>query len=322
MGSRRVPKALPPVAARKSTAADGLTHQDQQTAPTYTPAFRPAAGRHMTTALPALPRSDDFLGHPKGVYVCFFTEMWERFSFYGMKALLLLYLTKHHLVRRPRRPGPARRLRRLGLLHAGHRRHACRPLAGACARRWSSAACCWCSATSAWPSKATPPPTSAAGSQRDQGALSITCLSLALIIAGVGFMKPNISTIVGRLYAEDDPRRDSGFSLFYAGINLGALFASLACGFSARSLWLALRLRRRRHRHAARPGHVPVGQKYLHGHAEPPAPHSAARAHRRRAARMADLPRRPLAVLPIARYSMWAAANGARPRSAARSAWR
>ncbi|MGH8027772.1 MAG: MFS transporter, partial [Pseudoxanthomonas sp.] len=47
--------------------------------------------------LPAIPAREDFLGHPKGVYVCFFTEMWERFSFYGMKALLLLYLTKYHL---------------------------------------------------------------------------------------------------------------------------------------------------------------------------------------------------------------------------------
>ena len=44
-----------------------------------------------------IPAREDFLGHPKGVYVCFFTEMWERFSFYGMKALLLLYLTKYHL---------------------------------------------------------------------------------------------------------------------------------------------------------------------------------------------------------------------------------
>ena len=43
-----------------------------------------------------LPRSEEFLGHPKGVFVCFFTEIWERFSFYGMKALLLLYLTKYH----------------------------------------------------------------------------------------------------------------------------------------------------------------------------------------------------------------------------------
>ncbi len=45
----------------------------------------------------AVNTSGDFLGHPKGVYICFFTEMWERFSFYGMKALLLLYLTKYHL---------------------------------------------------------------------------------------------------------------------------------------------------------------------------------------------------------------------------------
>ena len=43
-----------------------------------------------------IPAREDFLGHPKGVFVCFFTEMWERFSFYGMKALLLLYLLKHH----------------------------------------------------------------------------------------------------------------------------------------------------------------------------------------------------------------------------------
>ena len=48
------------------------------------------------TAYTDIPRSEDFLGHPKGVFVCFFTEMWERFSFYGMKALLLLYLLKHH----------------------------------------------------------------------------------------------------------------------------------------------------------------------------------------------------------------------------------
>ena len=48
------------------------------------------------TAYTDIPRSEDFLGHPKGVFVCFFTEMWERFSFYGMKALLLLYFIKHH----------------------------------------------------------------------------------------------------------------------------------------------------------------------------------------------------------------------------------
>ncbi|MFA7488755.1 MAG: MFS transporter, partial [Lysobacteraceae bacterium] len=51
----------------------------------------------MSTAAPALSGQDEFLGHPKGLYVCFLTEMWERFAFYGMKALLFLYLTKHHL---------------------------------------------------------------------------------------------------------------------------------------------------------------------------------------------------------------------------------
>src|SRR3546814_15529995 len=66
---------------------------------------------------------------------------------------------------------------------------------------------------------------------RDGAALTVFYTSLALIIMGVGFLKPNISTIVGRLYAQDDPRRDSGISLFYAGINLGALFASLVCGY-------------------------------------------------------------------------------------------
>ena len=55
--------------------------------------------------------------------------------------------------------------------------------------------------------------------------------SLALIIMGVGFLKPNISTIVGKLYAENDPRRDSGFSLFYAGINIGATVSGLLCGW-------------------------------------------------------------------------------------------
>jgi POT family proton-dependent oligopeptide transporter len=107
---------------------------------------------------------------------------------------------------------------------------------------------------------------------RDEGSLRFFYLSLALIIMGVGFLKPNISTIVGKLYAEDDPRRDSGFSLFYAGINLGALFASIVCGylgqtlgwnygFGAAGLGMLLGL-----------GQFIWGQKYLEGHAEPPEP--------------------------------------------------
>ena len=54
---------------------------------------------------------------------------------------------------------------------------------------------------------------------------------LALIVVGVGFLKPNISTVVGKLYAEGDPRRDAGFTIFYMGINVGAFTATLLCGW-------------------------------------------------------------------------------------------
>jgi len=66
---------------------------------------------------------------------------------------------------------------------------------------------------------------------RDEGALQVFYFSLALIVIGVGFLKPNISTIVGQLYHQDDPRRDSGFTIFYMGINIGAFAATLLCGY-------------------------------------------------------------------------------------------
>jgi len=214
---------------------------------------------------------DDFLGHPKGVYVCFFTEMWERFSFYGMKALLLLYLLQHHkfgdragldvlgayggLVYCVPVIGGLLADRFLGmrkavifgglLLVAGHagmavEGHAATVVNGVMVR--------------------------------DEAALRVFYLSLSLIIMGVGFLKPNVSTIVGRLYPENDPRRDSGFSLFVAGINLGALFASIVCGylgqtlgwrygFGAAGIGMLLGL-----------AQFVWGRKYLRGIGEPPSP--------------------------------------------------
>jgi POT family proton-dependent oligopeptide transporter len=70
-----------------------------------------------------------------------------------------------------------------------------------------------------------------AGIVRDEFALQILYLSLALIIVGVGLLKPNISSIVGELYANQDGRRDAGFTIFYMGINLGAVLAALTCGY-------------------------------------------------------------------------------------------
>lgn len=174
--------------------------------------------------------ASDFLGHPKGLYVCFFTEMWERFSFYGMKTLLMLYILKYHLfadeagydllgaygglVYAVPVIGGLLADRYLGmrkavvlggvLLVLGHLGMV---FEGEQARLVDGVVV------------------------RDEAALQVFYLSLALIIMGVGFLKPNISTIVGRLYPRNDPRLDSGFTLFYAGINVGALFASLVCGF-------------------------------------------------------------------------------------------
>lgn len=261
------------------------------------------------TALRDIPTGEDFLGHPKGVYVCFFTEMWERFSFYGMKALLLLYLTKYHLF--GDKAG-------LDLLGAYGGLVYCIPVfGGVLADRWlgmrkavvfGGVLLCLGHFGMAFEGHAA----GVVNGQvlRDESSLRITYLSLALIIMGVGFLKPNISTIVGKLYAHDDPRRDSGFSLFYAGINLGALFASLVCGylgeaygwrygFGAAGIGMLVGL-----------AMFLWGQKYLHGHAEPAEP-------ARLRERVLGLPREwtiylsaVIGVLPVA-WLMWAAANGA-----------
>ncbi|HEY1070726.1 MAG TPA: oligopeptide:H+ symporter [Thermomonas sp.] len=252
---------------------------------------------------------DDFLGHPKGVYVCFFTEMWERFSFYGMKALLLLYLTKYHLF--GDKAG-------LDLLGAYGGLVYCIPVfGGLLADRWlgmrkavvfGGVLLVLGHVGMAFEGHAA---TMQAGTAvRDEGALKVMYLSLALIIMGVGFLKPNISTIVGKLYAEDDPRRDSGFSLFYAGINLGSLFASLVCGYVGETWGWTYGFGAAGIGMLAGLAMFLWGQRYLHGHAEPADP-AALRE------RVAGLPREALiyalavlGVVPVA-WLMWAAANGA-----------
>jgi len=198
--------------------------------------------------------TSDFLGHPKGLFVCFATEMWERFSYYGMRALLILYLTKHwefsdatsyliygaytSLVYIMPVFGGMLADQILGskkavtygaiLLVLGH--------------------------------------TGMAIESNQQ----IFYLSLALIVSGVGFLKPNISTMVGSLYKEGDPRRDSGFTIFYMGINIGAFSASLLCGYLGETYGWAYGFG------AAGIGMLIGliiflwGQKYLQGLAEPP----------------------------------------------------
>src|SRR5580765_6389225 len=220
-------------------------------------------------ALPAeAHRADELFGHPKGLYVCFFTEMWERFSFYGMKALLLLYLLKHHLFTETD-----------GYVIVGAYGgmvYAVPLLGGLLADRFlgmrkavvlGGILLCLGHLGMAWEGQQA---TTINGVvHRDAVALGVFYLSLSLIISGVGFLKPNISTIVGKLYPENDPRVDSGFTIFYAGINVGALFSSLICGylgevwgwgwgFGAAGIGMLAGL-----------GMFITGQKYLQGHDEP-----------------------------------------------------
>jgi POT family proton-dependent oligopeptide transporter len=160
-----------------------------------------------------------FFGHPRGLSTLFFTEMWERFSYYGMRALLILFMTAPlaagglgfdtatagaiyglytSMVYMTTLPGGwiADRLigQRRAVLYGGiiiATGHFCM----------------------AFPSVAT------------------FYLGLFLIVIGTGMLKGNVSVIVGRLYAKEDVRRDAGFSIFYMGINTGAFIAPLVCGY-------------------------------------------------------------------------------------------
>ena len=198
--------------------------------------------------------SSDFLGHPKGLFVCFATEMWERFSYYGMRALLILYLTKHweftdatsYLIY-----GAYTSLVYIMPVFGGML--ADQILGSKKAVTYGAILLVF-------------------------GHLGMTVesneqifyLSLALIVSGVGFLKPNISTMVGALYEEGDPRRDSGFTIFYMGINIGAFTATLLCGYLGEEIGWAYGFG------AAGIGMLLGlfiflwGQKYLEGLAEPP----------------------------------------------------
>jgi POT family proton-dependent oligopeptide transporter len=168
----------------------------------------------MTAAATPVPNERGLFGHPRGLALLFAVEMWERFSYYGMRALLVLYLVN--------------------------------------ALGWSdgNAARLYGTYTSlVWltPIIGGYIADRILGTRRSMiiGSLIITIghfllalqrmptfyLGLACVIIGTGFFKPNVSTQVGQLYRQGDPRRDAGFTIFYMGINLGATIAPIVCGY-------------------------------------------------------------------------------------------
>src|SRR5688500_15185252 len=177
---------------------------------TATPATGPAA----------LPDFTQHLGHPKPLWMLFMTEFWERFAFYGIRWALVLYIVAQFYDGSGTGEQPANQLygAYLALVYAAA------IFGGYVADR-------------------------VIGYQRSilLGAVIMSAglfmiampnpevfkLGLATIIAGNGLFKPNISTMVGKLYAVGDERRDSGFTIFYMGINLGAMISPILTGWLA-----------------------------------------------------------------------------------------
>ena len=166
-------------------------------------------------------KDNELFGHPKGLFVLFFTEMWERFSYYGMRAILVLYLVTQTTDANP------------GL---GWTTAEALALYG-----WYTMLVYVASIPGGWIADRL------IGQKKSvliggltlcvgHGILAVEEMwafysGLGLIIAGVGLLKPNISTMVGGLYKAGDTRRDRGFTIFYIGINIGAFLSSLIVGY-------------------------------------------------------------------------------------------
>jgi proton-dependent oligopeptide transporter, POT family len=166
--------------------------------------------------------SKTFLGHPRGLFVLFFAEMWERFSFYGMRAILIFYLLQHWLFAEDRAYaiyGAYAALVYISPIVGGYL--ADRYIGQRKAVQFGAILLTIGHGLMAF---------EGTGGQ-DDPTLNIFWLALAFIIMGVGFLKASISVMVGQLYAQGDPRRDPAFTIFYMGINLGAALGSLLTGY-------------------------------------------------------------------------------------------
>lgn len=163
-----------------------------------------------------------FLGHPKGLFVLFFAEMWERFSYYGMRALLIFYLTKHWLFSDEKS----------GVIYGAYTAlvYITPVLGGYIADRYLGQRKAVTYGAVLLTFGHFIMGFEGTGGQ-NPASLNVFWLALAFIIVGSGFLKANISVIVGQLYTRTDVRRDSAYTIFYVGINLGAALGALLCGY-------------------------------------------------------------------------------------------
>ena len=283
----------------------------------------------LVTGLPVLMQL--LRNHPRGLIILFFAEMWERFSYYGMRGILIFYLTQHllfddsvagaqygsytSLVYLLPLIGGLLADRYLGtrkavafgalLLVAGHGMMAVegtpakqtlvyagqsydvdikgrmeerqvRVMIAGQPHEFAATAEGGLEVKNMAPGGPLPAVLPKGSyelkNQVDPFGKNAFYLAVSLIIMGVGFLKPNISTIVGQLYPQGDPRRDSGFTLYYYGINLGAFWASVLCGWLGTDFgwWAGFGLAGV----GMAAGFVVfvLGKKHLEGKAEPPNP--------------------------------------------------
>jgi POT family proton-dependent oligopeptide transporter len=254
----------------------------------------------LITVLTGIPVVIQLRDHPPGLRVLFFAEMWERFSYYGMRGLLIFYLTEQFLFSDDFSQGQyaayttlvylvpllggfladrylgSRKAITVGalLLVAGHftmaiegkpavqtlayagrtyefkaegrmdDRKVCLKVDGGCyavtAAKDGGMAIENLPATASLPAHLAKGGYALAVEKRDPVFVDVFYLALALIIMGVGYLKANISSIVGQLYPQGDPRRDPGFTLYYYGINLGAFWSAVICGLLGQTVgWWA-----------------------------------------------------------------------------------
>jgi len=183
----------------------------------------------------------DFVGHPKGLFLLFLVEMWERFSYYGMRALLMLYLTSPTSgMRKPPtdasagfNPGPGWSDESASMLYGWYTGLAyllpvlggmvADKLIGTHRSMLVGGLLIMAGHIALAVSGLGPFHGSAIG-------MSVFIFGLALIVIGTGHFKPSVSVMVGQLYPAGDPRRDGAFSIFYMGINLGAFLSAFVCG--------------------------------------------------------------------------------------------
>jgi POT family proton-dependent oligopeptide transporter len=172
-------------------------------------------------------KTDEFASHPRGLFVLFYAEMWERFSYYGMRALLVLYLTKHWLFA----DGKA------NLIYGAYGAlvYITPVLGGVIADRWLGQRKAVFFGGVLLAIGHGLMAVEGVGGQADP-TINVFWGALAFIIVGSGFLKANISVIVGQLYNMKDTRRDAAYTIFYMGVNVGAALGTILVGYMGETI--------------------------------------------------------------------------------------